>query len=137
MKVLYHIKRFLEYLLYRIYRHGKKISIIKGDESGGYFYLLGVLSIIPAIIFGDDIQNIIGIHLDHSEKGFWPRIKGFMLIFAPIMLILSLILRHSYIKKLEYTKEESKLYRNVFLVFFLPVVFYVLYGMVTIFFRNR
>lgn len=137
MQLIKEIKRFLEYILYRIFRHGVSVMSSKNEKwrTGGYIYLLILLSLPISVIlsnfFFDMFNKLFSTNVmieQDDHRRLITKLKG-LIPTVPVMLVLYFLLPRRYIESLEYTKEESKRYRNIFLIVFLPPVLWFFYGL--------
>jgi hypothetical protein len=123
------MKRFLSYLIFRIVLHGIKISRFDKGLKSNYYYMLGVISLFPSVVTAICFQRITGYDLIGQFDSKIVKWLVFASFIIPVMFVFSLLIPFSYVKSLEYTPEERKKYRNVFLVLFLPPVLWFLYGL--------
>jgi hypothetical protein len=124
------MKRFLSYLIFRIVLHGIKISRFDKGLKSNYYYMLGVISLFPSVILAVYFKRITGYDLiGQFDSKIVKWIITFFTFNLPIMYLFSLLIPHKYVKSLEYTLEERKKYRNVFLVLLLLFVSLFVYLM--------
>ncbi len=126
------MKRFLGYLIFRIYLRGTKIMGLRyeKDEIGGYFYMLIIVSFLPAMIV------LVGFIIPELEERYNINFSNKNMVHKLLLLPFSLLIIYPFsfllpfkrVKNLNYTLDERKKYRNVFLLLLFLFVSLIIYS---------
>ncbi len=114
------INSFFKYICFIIYKAAcySQKNRIKINKSSGYFSFLLLVAFIPSVIMGIKLRKlefVVFFKKLFPERSFLGIIIHLLLFFAPNMLLISFLIKKSYLENLTLSDEEIKKNKRILL----------------------
>ncbi len=123
------IKSFYRYICYSIYKIAANSSTHSGkvNRSSAYYSFLLLVSFIPAIILMINIKQLpfFNFMREIPERSYLNIFLYLIFFFAPPMVIISLLIKKSYLESLTLPNEEIRKNKRVFWLLILVFILYL------------